>query len=326
MKCKKEAYTSIKAPKAGFCAEHFLEYFLRQVERAITKFKMFSPQEPVLAAVSGGKDSLALWDALLLLGYKAEGLHIDLGLGKYSQASKQLCCQFAANRGVKLYIFSFLQTYSLSITEIARRTRRPPCSVCGVVKRHLINTLARQTGYRTVATGHNLDDEAATLMGNLLSWQEGYLARQHPHLPAKDSSFPARVKPLVRLEESEIRAYCQLRNLNFYENRCPLAKGASSSAYKHALNMLEEEMPGTKRRFLFGFWEKEQKRFSLPAWPELKNCQICGNLTTADVCLCCRLMQKAGLDPLMPLQFEIVSPADGAQPQAVQTAYCQEPR
>lgn len=307
VKCKKEAYTSLKSPKAGFCADHFLEYFLRQVERSLIKFKMLSPGQQVLVAVSGGKDSLALWDALLSLGYKAEGLHIDLGLGEYSLASRELCRQFAASRGIKLYIFSFLKTYNRNIAEIARRTRRPTCSVCGVVKRHLINVLAQQTGHQIVATGHNLDDEAATLIGNLLSWQEGYLARQYPYLPARDTSFPARIKPFVRLGESEIRVYCQLRNLSFCEDNCPLAKGASSIVYKHILNTLEEEMPGTKRRFLFGFWEKAQRKF-LPASFELRKCKICSHLTTADICLYCRLMQKAGLDPIMPVQLEVISP------------------
>ena len=46
-----------------------------------------TPGERVLVAVSGGKDSLALWDLLLDLGYEADGLYLGLGIGGYSDAS-----------------------------------------------------------------------------------------------------------------------------------------------------------------------------------------------------------------------------------------------
>lgn len=307
VKCRGEACVHFRSLKAGFCKEHFLEHFLRQVNRAIKAFRMFTPEEQVFVAVSGGKDSLALWDALLLLGFKAEGIHIDIGQGEFSRISKQICQHFAAERGVKLHIFSFPETYGLSIAEVAHRIHYVPCAVCGVLKRHLINVLTKHAGHRTVATGHNLDDEAATLLGNLLGWQEGYLARQHPHLPGREDSFPSRVKPLVRLEEAEIRAYCELRNIEFYEGKCPLSKGATSSIYKQVLHILEEKMPGTKRRFLFRFWKKEQTRFISPVSYKLKKCEKCGNLTTAEVCLYCRLLTKAGLDPLTPPRVETIA-------------------
>lgn len=307
VKCKREAEVRLKSPKVGFCAEHFSEHFLRQVERAIKKFKMLTPGQKVLVAVSGGKDSIGLWDALLSLGYEAEGLHLDLGLGEYSEASREACLQFAQNKRAKLYVISFPTASQQSIAEIARKVRRPTCSVCGVVRRHLMNVLAEETGHRVVATGHNLDDEAAALMGNILGWQEGYLARQHPHLPAYGRYFPARIKPLVRLHEWELMSYCKLRGLNFYAGRCPFAKGASSLVYKRIIGELEEEMPGTKHRFLFGFWEKEQKRF-VPTSLELKECRVCHHPTTSEVCVFCRLMQEAGLDPNLPNKPEVFIP------------------
>ena len=49
---------------------------------------MFGHSEKILVAVSGGKDSLALWDILLDLGYDADGLYIDLGIGEYSSSSR----------------------------------------------------------------------------------------------------------------------------------------------------------------------------------------------------------------------------------------------
>lgn len=298
----------LTSSKVGFCAAHFLEHFLMQVERAIKGFRMLTPGQKVLVAVSGGKDSIALWDALLSLGFEAEGLHLDLGLGEYSEASREACRRFAQDKRTRLYLFSFPRAFQQSIADMARKVRRPTCSICGVVRRHLMNALAVEAGHRVVATGHNLDDEAATLLGNLLSWQDGYLARQHPHLPAYGRYFPARIKPLVRLDEGEIISYCNLRGLNFYEGRCPHARGASSLVYKRIIGELEKEMPGTKHRFLFGFWKDEQKRF-VPASLEMKECQVCHHPTTSDVCVFCRLMQRVGIEPDLSKGLEVSSPS-----------------
>ena len=51
------------------------------------------------------------------------------------------------------------------IPVVQQATRRPTCSACGLSKRYLMNRAALEHGYPVVATGHNLDDEAATLFG-----------------------------------------------------------------------------------------------------------------------------------------------------------------
>ena len=82
MKCRKcGAGAVIELPRhnAAFCSPDFQEFFRKQVAEAIRKHKMFTPDEPVLVAVSGGKDSLALWDVLIETGYQTAGLYLDLG-------------------------------------------------------------------------------------------------------------------------------------------------------------------------------------------------------------------------------------------------------
>ena len=48
----------------------------------------------VLVAVSGGKDSLAVWDMLIDLGYQADGLYVGLGIGDYSDMSAEYARAF----------------------------------------------------------------------------------------------------------------------------------------------------------------------------------------------------------------------------------------
>jgi tRNA(Ile)-lysidine synthase TilS/MesJ len=90
-KCDKPAVINMRHHKLALCAEHYIEWFIQQTEKAIEKYRMFDKNSRVLVAVSGGKDSLSLWDVLLELGYNADGLYIDLGIEQngYSATSRE---------------------------------------------------------------------------------------------------------------------------------------------------------------------------------------------------------------------------------------------
>ena len=85
--CRGPAIIDLPRHNANFCAEHLQQLCRRQVEKAIADHSMLAPGERVLVAVSGGKDSLAVWDILLQLGYDADGLYVGLGIGAYSDDS-----------------------------------------------------------------------------------------------------------------------------------------------------------------------------------------------------------------------------------------------
>ena len=103
-KCGETAVLELRRHNAAFCAPDFLEFFRNQVREAIRKHRMFTRDETVLVAVSGGKDSLALWDVLIDEGYQTTGLYLDLGIFEYSIESKAKCEKFAAARGVPLIV------------------------------------------------------------------------------------------------------------------------------------------------------------------------------------------------------------------------------
>jgi uncharacterized protein (TIGR00269 family) len=158
--------------------------------------------------------------------------------------------------------------------------------------------VAVERGYDVVATGHNLDDEAAVLLGNVVRWEGSYLGRQHPVLPAS-AGFVKKVKPLVRLGEREMAAYCVLRGIDYIVEECPMAEGNRHLGYKDMLNALEDRSPGTKAAFLFGFFDRVHDRFAGDASEEratLGACRECGAPTTGDVCAFCRLRQRAHQD------------------------------
>jgi len=183
-------------------------FFQRTVERSIEREHMFTRDERVLVAVSGGKDSLALWDVLVALGYTTEGVYLGLGIGDYSAASQTKAEAFAAARGLTLHIVRLEdEGEGLAVPEAARFTRRQPCAACGTMKRHHFDRAALAGGFPVLATGHNLDDEAARLLGNVLHWQVPYLAKQQPVLVPSHAKFVRKVRPLYRSSEYESATY-----------------------------------------------------------------------------------------------------------------------
>ena len=303
--CGIPAVVNMRQHKLSLCAEHFSDWILRNTARAIRKYRMFGPDERILVAVSGGKDSLALWDVLLRLGYRADGLYIDLGIDAglaYSAQSRIKAEAFAARctaqfPETRLWVVDLPGQYGESLPALATRKHREgrPCSLCGLVKRHEMNRMALELGYDVLATGHNLDDEAATLFGNVMRWQTGYLVRQDPALPADGEGLARKVKPFCRIYERETAAYALLQGIDYIEAECPYAKGATSLQYKETLTQMEHDVPGTKLQFYGKFLQaKAAGLFAETAGtPELHPCSVCGQPTTADEqCSFCRLWDK----------------------------------
>jgi uncharacterized protein (TIGR00269 family) len=294
--CRGAAVIDVRRHNANYCVEHFLRVCRDQVAKAIKEHDMLEPGERVLVAVSGGKDSLALWDILRELGYEADGLYLGLGIEGYSDASGDLARAFAAERGWTLHEVDLPTDHGFDVPNGARAARRVPCSACGLSKRHLFDDAARRGGYDVVATGHNLDDEAAVLLGNVLRWDAEYLGRQRPVLEARHG-FPKKVKPLVRLGERETAAYCVLRGIDYQVEECPMAAGNRHLGYKEALNAIEATSPGSKHAFYFGFLDRASSRFAPDAHLEpedLHPCTSCGAPTTGEVCAFCKLVERVG--------------------------------
>ena len=247
-RCRGPAVVEVRRHNAAYCKDCFIHVFREQVKRAIKQFDMFSADDRILLAVSGGKDSLALWDVLLELGYDATGLYLGLGIGGYSNRSGGATKAFAAARSAELIVVDLERDYGYDIPTAGTRGSRSTCAVCGLSKRYVFNRAAMEGGFGVIATGHNLDDEAATLLGNTLRWQTEYIARQSPALPGKDGMVK-KVKPLFRLSELETAAYAFLRGIDYVVEECPLVAGNTQLRHKDAMNAIEATSPGTKAQF-----------------------------------------------------------------------------
>ncbi len=291
----------MKQHRLSLCREHYIDWFNTYTEKTIEKYHLLKYGEKVLVAVSGGKDSLVLWDVLSQLGYATEALYINLGINEdisYSDQSQIYAQDFADKNNLVLHVYNVRSEIGKDISnlvKIIRYGKDRPCSVCGTIKRHVFNAFTKDHNFQIIATGHNLDDEVAVLFSNNLNWNLSQLARQAPLLP-ETPQFPRKIKPLCRSYERETTAYAILKGIQYIEEECPFSIGSKTNAVKTWFNQLEKEQPGIKLSYYSQFINQKKTGFlsgleNLSG--ELHQCPKCGQPTSAEgLCAFCKLLDS----------------------------------
>jgi uncharacterized protein (TIGR00269 family) len=289
-KCKKrKAVINIKAYRLPLCDECYPGWFIERTKKVIKEFSLLKKEDRILTAVSGGKDSLSLWHTLSKIGYNADGLYIHLGIEGYSDRSLEKCRIASEKLNRRLIVYNLKEKTGKSIPEI--KDLRSKCSTCGLAKRYIMNRTALEEGYNVVATGHNLDDECASLLSTALRWDLGYFGRQDINLPEM-KGFVRKVKPFAFFSEKEVLTFALLQRIDYLDEECPYAEGATSILYKEVLNIIENRSPGTKIRFYREFLLKKKEFEKFRELEELRECSICGQLTTREICAFCKTFGK----------------------------------
>ncbi|MCX6767867.1 MAG: tRNA lysidine(34) synthetase TilS [Candidatus Micrarchaeota archaeon] len=255
-KCGGRAVIQLKYAGADLCGECFVRQFEKRVYKANRDFRLFRKGETVAAAVSGGKDSLAMLHCLAKIskriGFEVRPLLVDEGISGYRDKTMEKARQACSSLGLPLVVYSFRDHVGHSTDEIVAKKRAAgaqpgACSFCGVLRRKVLNKAAREIGADKVATGHNLDDMCQTLLMNLLRNDSNGLARFGPAGgDGMESGFVRRIRPLAYVPERESALYCVLNGISFYEGSCPYSVEAFRGPVKNFLNDLEASRPGTK--------------------------------------------------------------------------------
>ncbi len=293
-KCQREAIIFISHQGRWLCKKHFISYFFQKLEKTIKHYRLLSKSDKIFLAVSGGKDSMSLWDALSHIGYKPIGYYIKLGLGPHEDEIIEKIGKFADKKGLEFRIFDFPKVYGKTVPEIAHIKNRRICSVCGLVKRYHFNKIATQEGFDVVVTGHNLDDEITSIAIDNIRWEIKELGRKDgPLMEEWHDKFAKRAKPFALFTDEEIRVFAKLRELSYYEKECSYHSIHSTRLdLKRMFNELDKLHPGIKVHYYKDFL-KVKKIFE-PYLNELplKECKICKMPTRIGICAFCRLMDK----------------------------------
>lgn len=255
----------------------------------------------IMVAHSGGKDSsLALLltkefsDRAKELGTRIVSVTVDEGT-LYRRASVELAKRLAERLGVNHITVQMSEVLGFSIEDlrsaIPKDWKRNACTYCGVLRRQIINAVAREIGATVVVTGHNLDDLIQTSLMNLIRGDLNAFAKVMRHERKYEEGLVPRVRPLKYVYEREIASLVVALGIPAHLGKCPMAQGMRIGV-RREIDRIEDSEPGAKLRAL-RFLERISSKIEIGV--TVGRCSICGEPTTSDICKACQFREEASL-------------------------------
>lgn len=276
----------------------FCKKLEQDVKHTIDKYGLFIKNDKILVALSGGKDSTTVAYMLKKLGYSVEAFMIDLEIGDYSKKSIELATRFCGDNNISFRVIRLKDKIGYSVCYIRSVLRQKhglkSCTVCGVLKRYMLNRLAKELNATKIVTGHNLDDEAEAIMMNLVKSYPHLLARLGPSSGLKKhEGFVQRVKPLYFCKNDDIKRYAKLMGFPVNYDPCPCRTEAFRLFIKNLLNEEEKKNPNIKSNIvasLLNIMPKLKEKYKNQR--QINTCTSCGEPARNEICCTCELLLK----------------------------------
>src|SRR3989344_223022 len=297
--CNEKPVIQLPNSNVKLCKSCFIKYFERKTLRTIRKYSLINRKEHVVVAVSGGKDSVSL---LYFLGklaskkidFKLSALLVDEGIKGYRDETIKTAKKFCEKNNIQLHTATYKEITGKTLDSIKKKFPDTiACSMCGVLRRYILNKKSRELKADKLATGHNLDDEAQSIIMNQFRHNIALSARLGPITGVKkDPRFIPRIKPFYFLTEKEVATYAFLNNLMDKFKECTYCTESNRFVVRDMLNDMEAKYPGTKHSIVASFIEilpllKEKFKDQ-----EIKSCRICKEPCSSEICNACTIMQK----------------------------------
>ncbi len=215
----------------------------RHVGRAIGDYNLIQNGDKILVAVSGGKDSYTLLDALERLKHKAPVkysllcVHIDTGApGMKSELVESYLRQHR-------YEYIIEHTHIMQTAIKANRGRKLLCSVCSRLRRGFLYSIAVRSGCNKIAIGHNMDDLIETLLMNIFF--NGQL-KGMPPISISDNYKVTVIRPLIYVKSKDTLDYASNLMAPLIDPECPVSMSmelTNRQKIRRIISNLEKEHP-----------------------------------------------------------------------------------
>ena len=234
-----------------------MQHILSLVRRCVEDYDMIQAGETVAVGVSGGKDSVLTLAALARLRdfypkkFDVAAVTINAGTpGMDFSPIADLCRQL----DVPYYLVD------VPIYEIVfvHRQEKNPCSLCAKLRRGALSTELNRLGLHKIALGHHFDDAVETMLMSL--FLEGRIGCFQP-VTDLDRSGVTQIRPLLYVQEKEVRGAVRRLGLPVVENPCPANGSTRREEMKELLFQLERQYPQLKKK-IFGAIQ----RYPLYGW------------------------------------------------------------
>lgn len=237
-----------------------LQQLLSYTRKALDDYHMIEDGDKIAIGISGGKDSLSLLYALSNIRrfypkkFDIEAITVSMGFKEMDFSAVQSLCD---ELGVH---------YTVVETQIADiifdyRKESNPCSLCAKMRKGAFNTKAKELSCNKEAYAHHYDDVIETMMMSLI-----YEGRFHCFSPVTylDKTDITLIRPLIYVEESDIKGFRNAYNLPVVKNLCPVDGYTKREYAKQLIKTLSTESPGLRERLFHAIqtsdlhgWEKQ---------------------------------------------------------------------
>ena len=234
-----------------------MQRILSLVRRCVEDYNMIDAGDTVAVGVSGGKDSVLTLAALAKLRdfypkkFDVAALTIDSGApGMDFTPIANLCEELGVPYHlVPVPIYEIVFEY---------RKEKNPCSLCAKLRRGALGTEMNKLGLTKIALGHHFDDAVETMVMSL--FLEGRIGCFQP-VTYLDRSGVTQIRPLLYVQEREVRGAVRRLGLPVVENSCPANGETKREETKELLRQLEKQFPQLKKK-IFGAIQ----RYPLYGW------------------------------------------------------------
>ena len=240
-----------------------LFYLLKKINKCHREHQLLADGDRIALALSGGKDSCTLLDALLqrrgIEKYTLVPIHVIAAtdMDCTSQAHIPTLKAWLDQLGIEYHM-----VHAEEVKGVTRRPNQSPCFYCAWRRRKALFAKAQELGCNKLALAHNADDVAQTTMLNL--FYQGVLTTMLPRVPLFDGRLTL-IRPLSYVPEREIVRYAQEANLPPFPPPCPIGNQSRRALMRQVLGLVQQGNP----RVRWLLWRAVQRRQATDAEQDL---------------------------------------------------------
>ena len=241
---------------------------LSYLRRAIDDYHMIAENDIIAVGISGGKDSIVLFEAMIALKrfypipFKLMGITVDLGFDTPLETAE--IKKLAEQNNIPYHVIK------TQIKEIVFDIRKEenPCSLCAKLRKGALMDYAKQLGCNKVALGHHYDDVVETFFMKL--FYEGNIGCFSPitYLSRRDIT---QIRPLIFAPEAEIKSTAERLQLPVFKNPCPNDGESKRQEIKNLIYDLRKDYPDLKEKVFGGLCRAKLSGFTDERTPRKKS-------------------------------------------------------
>lgn len=241
---------------------------LSYLRRAIDDYHMIAENDVIAVGISGGKDSIVLFQAMIALKrfypipFQLMGITVDLGFDTPLETAE--IKKLAEENDIPYHVIK------TQIKEIVFDIRKEenPCSLCAKLRKGALMDYAKQLGCNKVALGHHYDDVVETFFMKL--FYEGNIGCFSPvtYLSRQDIT---QIRPLIFAPEAEIKSTAERLELPVFKNPCPNDGESKRQEIKDLIYDLRKDYPDLKEKVFGGLCRAKLSGFTDERTPRKKS-------------------------------------------------------